>query len=160
MYGARRILNERPLCAQIRPFKCQDLGYCEWLLTANSGRPDQQVLGNCLPGGDILRLIRSIVVRVQAQSRHPQSMEIIMTVFEAEGGCLCGAIRFQVTAKPLAAYYCHCRMCQRNGTGPFAAGATVPIDDFTFTKGKPAAYESSPGLMRLFCGTCGSPLGM
>jgi hypothetical protein len=38
--------------------------------------------------------------------------------------------------------------------------ATVPIDDFTFTKGKPVAYESSPGYVRLSCGTCGSPLGM
>ncbi len=83
-----------------------------------------------------------------------------MTVFEAQGGCLCGAIRFRVTAKPLAAYYCHCRMCQRNGGGPFMAGATVPIEDFTFTKGKPVAYESSPGNVRLSCGTCGSPLGM
>jgi len=83
-----------------------------------------------------------------------------MTVFEAKGGCLCGAIRFHVTAKPLAAYYCHCRMCQRNGGGPFMAGATVPIEDFTFTKGKPVAYESSPGYLRLSCGKCGSPLGM
>ncbi len=83
-----------------------------------------------------------------------------MTGFEATGGCLCGAIRFRVTAKPLAAYYCHCRMCQRNGGGPFMAGATVPIEDFTFTKGKPIAYESSPGNVRLSCGTCGSPLGL
>ena len=83
-----------------------------------------------------------------------------MTVFEAKGGCLCGAIRFHVTAKPLAAYYCHCRMCQRNGGGPFMAGATVLIEDFTFTKGKPTAYESSPGYLRLSCGKCGSPLGM
>ena len=40
------------------------------------------------------------------------------------------------------------------------AAATVAIEDFTFTKGKPAAYESSPGLVRLFCGKCGTPLGM
>lgn len=76
------------------------------------------------------------------------------------GSCLCGAVRFQVTAKPLAAYYCHCSMCRRNsGGGMFAAGATVPIERFAFTKGAPTAYESSPGNLRLFCGTCGSPLG-
>jgi len=40
------------------------------------------------------------------------------------------------------------------------AAATVPIEGFTFTKGKPVAYESSPGLQRLFCGRCGSSLGM
>jgi len=87
-------------------------------------------------------------------------METDMPVFEAKGGCLCGAIRFRVTAKPLAAYYCHCQMCQRGGGGPFATGATVPIENFTFTKGKPVAYESSPGVARLFCGNCGSTLGM
>ncbi len=82
-----------------------------------------------------------------------------MTDFEVTGGCLCGAVRFRVTAKPLAAYYCHCTMCQRNGGGPFMAGATVPIEAFAFTKGEPKAYESSPGFVRLSCGECGSPLG-
>jgi hypothetical protein len=27
------------------------------------------------------------------------------------GGCLCGAVRFRVTAEPLVAYYCHCTIC-------------------------------------------------
>lgn len=75
------------------------------------------------------------------------------------GGCLCGAVRFRVTAKPVAAYYCHCTMCQRDGGGPFMAGATVPIEAFAFTKGEPRAYESSPGFVRLSCGECGSSLG-
>ncbi len=75
------------------------------------------------------------------------------------GGCLCGAVRFQITAKPLAAYYCHCTMCQKSGGGPFMAGATVPLEGFTYTKGSPLRYESSPGIVRLFCGACGSPVG-
>ena len=74
-----------------------------------------------------------------------------MTDFEAMGGCLCGAVRFRVTAEPLAAYYCHCTMCQKNGGGPFMVGATVPIEAFAFTNGAPKAYESSPGFMRLSC---------
>ncbi len=82
-----------------------------------------------------------------------------MTDFETTGGCLCGAVRFRVTAKPIAAYYCHCTMCRRNGGGPFMAHADVPIEAFAFTKGEPKAYESSPGFVRLSCGECGSPLG-
>ena len=75
------------------------------------------------------------------------------------GGCLCGAVRFQITAKPLAAYYCHCSMCRKNsGGGMFMACATVPLEGFAFTKGKPAAYESTPGNLRLFCAACGTPL--
>ena len=76
------------------------------------------------------------------------------------GGCLCGAVRFRITAKPLLAGYCHCTMCQKWSGGPFSAGATVPFEEFTFTKGKPAAYESTPGNLRMFCGACGSPLGV
>ena len=71
------------------------------------------------------------------------------------GGCLCGGVRFRVTAKPLLASYCHCTMCQKSTCGPFWAFATVPFEGFAFTKGKPAAYESSPGILRLFCGACG-----
>ena len=77
-----------------------------------------------------------------------------------EGGCMCGAVRFQITAKPLAPHYCHCTMCQKFTGGPFIVTATVPFEGFSFTKGKPAAYESSPGNLRLFCGACGSPLGV
>ncbi len=83
-----------------------------------------------------------------------------MTDFEATGGCLCGAVRFRVTAEPFAAYYCHCTMCQRTTGGPFTAGATVPIEAYAFTKGEPRAYESSPGFVRLSCSECGSALGM
>jgi hypothetical protein len=82
-----------------------------------------------------------------------------MTEIEATGGCLCGDVRFQITAKPLATYSCHCTMCQKNGGGPFMAGATVPIEAFTYIKGKPLRYQSSPELVRLFCGACGSPVG-
>ena len=74
------------------------------------------------------------------------------------GGCLCGAVRFRVTAEPLAAYYCHCSMCRRWSGSTFGVGVTVPMEGFAFTKGEPAAYESTPGNLRLFCGACGSSL--
>ena len=72
------------------------------------------------------------------------------------GGCLCGAVRFQVTAEPLVTHYCHCTMCQKISGGPFTVNVTVPFEGFSFTKGKPTTYESSPGNLGLFCGTCGS----
>ena len=81
-----------------------------------------------------------------------------MTEFPISGGCLCGAVRFRVTAEPVAAYYCHCRMCQRTSGAPLTASATVPIEGFAFTKGEPAVYQSSANLVRLFCGTCGCQL--
>lgn len=82
-----------------------------------------------------------------------------MTDFEATGGCLCGAVRFRVTAAPLAAYYCHCTMCQKSSGGPFMVGATVPMEAFAWTEGEPRAYRSSPDVLRLSCAACGSVLG-
>ncbi len=82
-----------------------------------------------------------------------------MTEFPISGGCLCGAVRFRVTAEPVATYYCHCRMCRRATGAPVYAGATVPIEGFAFTKGEPAFYQSSAIGVRLFCGTCGGYLG-
>ena len=83
----------------------------------------------------------------------------VSRVMELTGGCLCGAVRFRVTVKPLLASYCHCTMCQKESGGPFAVFATVPFEGFSFTKGEPAAYEASPGNLRLFCGACGSSVG-
>ena len=81
-----------------------------------------------------------------------------MTDFEATGGCLCGSVRFRVTAEPFAAYYCHCTKCQKMTGGPFLTAANVPFEALIFTEGEPEAYESSPGFVRLFCNKCGSGL--
>ena len=75
-----------------------------------------------------------------------------------EGGCLCGAVRYRVSAPPIDTGYCHCRMCQRSSGAPLQASAEIPIDGFAFVKGEPRAYRSSPGAERHFCPTCGSQL--
>ena len=36
-----------------------------------------------------------------------------------EGGCHCGAVRYAVTARPLAVNACHCDDCKRLSGGPF-----------------------------------------
>lgn len=74
------------------------------------------------------------------------------------GGCLCGAVRYRITAAPVEAQYCHCRMCQRAHGAPVIAWLTVPLDGFAVTKGNPVAYRSSAKAFRHFCGSCGTPL--
>jgi hypothetical protein len=75
-----------------------------------------------------------------------------------QGGCLCGAVRYRVTAAPFAAEYCHCRMCQR-----FTGAAAANWMDFKreaveFTTGEPREYASSEFVRRGFCARCGSAL--
>jgi len=75
------------------------------------------------------------------------------------GGCQCGAVRFALKAVPTKVSICHCRMCQKAAGAPFASFADIEIGDFTWTKGKPAAFKSSSIAMRDFCADCGTPLG-
>lgn len=75
-----------------------------------------------------------------------------------EGGCLCGAVRYRAAAAPLLVEYCHCGMCRRGGGAPVVVWADFAAGDFTFVRGAPTQYESSPGILRGFCGRCGSTL--
>ncbi|QRG05294.1 GFA family protein [Xanthobacter dioxanivorans] len=73
------------------------------------------------------------------------------------GGCLCGRLRYGVR-RVQSAYWCHCTMCRRVSGAGALPWATVMRQDFAFTQGTPATYASSPGVVRAFCGTCGSPI--
>ena len=74
------------------------------------------------------------------------------------GGCQCGAVRFAVSAPPARISICHCRMCQKASGAPFASFADIEQSDFSWTRGKPAAFQSSSIAERDFCRECGTPL--
>jgi hypothetical protein len=74
------------------------------------------------------------------------------------GGCQCGAVRFAVSGAPAKISVCHCRMCQKASGAPFASFADIEHADFSWTRGKPAAFKSSSIAMRDFCADCGTRL--
>jgi hypothetical protein len=74
------------------------------------------------------------------------------------GGCLCGAIRYEATSEPLGVVLCHCAYCRRASGAPAVAWFTVPLDDLKVVAGTPTAYASSQGVVRSFCGCCGTQL--
>jgi len=77
----------------------------------------------------------------------------------AEGGCLCGALRYRVTGEPVAATLCHCRDCRRASGGTNVAWAVFERSDVDWLQGAAAEYVSSPGIRWLYCGKCGSTVG-
>jgi hypothetical protein len=77
----------------------------------------------------------------------------------AEGGCLCGEIRYRVSGEPVAATLCHCGSCRRASGGTNVAWAVFEKNMFEWLAEEPAKYSSSPGIGWLFCGTCGSLVG-
>jgi hypothetical protein len=47
-----------------------------------------------------------------------------------EGGCLCGEIRFRVSAPPLLTMACHCRGCQKLSASAYSLTIAVPSEGF------------------------------
>ena len=76
------------------------------------------------------------------------------------GGCLCGAVRYEITGPFASAGYCHCTHCQhRTGTGSSANGR-VPQATFRLLQGRDRlrAFQPPTGVPKLFCGDCGSAM--
>ena len=74
------------------------------------------------------------------------------------GGCLCGAVRYQVAGAPLRVGLCHCDTCRRNTGASFGTFAVVRRAQFALLSGAPAFFQSSPAGRRHFCAACGSPV--
>ena len=73
------------------------------------------------------------------------------------GQCRCRAVRLTASGPPSLVANCHCKSCRKATGAAFATfadydRARVQID------GPVSAYQSSPGIERLFCGVCGSPV--
>jgi hypothetical protein len=81
-----------------------------------------------------------------------------MMTTQHEGGCLCGKVRYRLTAALGDTAYCHCRMCQRSAGAPVLVWASVPGEALAWTRGQPRAYRSSAKAERLFCPDCGCQL--
>ena len=74
------------------------------------------------------------------------------------GGCLCGAVRYEVRGRLRDVVICYCSLCQKlhGACGPHskaAKGDIVLIEDRGLRW-----YESSARARRGFCGDCGSNL--
>lgn len=76
------------------------------------------------------------------------------------GSCLCGTVQYEVRGKIGAAIYCHCSICRKANATAFATNASVSAGDFVVVAGESTlkAFESSPGVHRVFCSHCGSPI--
>ena len=74
------------------------------------------------------------------------------------GGCFCGLVRFRSAQAPDHATMCHCCSCRRASGAPAVGWASFALASFELTAQRPAEFRSSPGVVRTFCATCGTPL--
>jgi hypothetical protein len=79
------------------------------------------------------------------------------------GGCLCGAIRYEIGVPVTGLRACHCVNCQKQTGHWGTVNAVVPADSFKITRGATKQYDDSATqsgrtLSRHFCANCGSPI--
>ena len=77
------------------------------------------------------------------------------------GGCQCGAVRYECNTEPLFMGNCHCRDCQRATGGAYAPAMGVPAETLK-VRGEVKYYDihldSGGTSSRGFCPTCGARL--
>lgn len=87
-------------------------------------------------------------------------VETIRAHVTLTGGCLCGAVRFEIDGALRHITHCHCSMCRKAHGAAFATYARLGRRRFRLVSGGDALrrFVSSEHVTREFCGRCGSPL--
>lgn len=78
-----------------------------------------------------------------------------------KGGCLCGAVRYEISGEPILTVNCYCRDCQIETWSGHSAIMCVPRNTVTF-KGSLQSFDRSAdsgrNISRFFCPICGTTL--
>lgn len=78
--------------------------------------------------------------------------------FVLQGGCGCGAVRYQINREPLIVHACHCSYCQKETGSAFVLNAMVETDQVEWVEGEPEAIDtpsaSGRGQLIFRCPTC------
>jgi hypothetical protein len=78
------------------------------------------------------------------------------------GGCLCGAVRYRLSARPRAVNACHCLDCKRQSGGDAAIFLHQADDSAIIERGETAAFRKTADSGRhidiVRCAACGTRL--
>jgi hypothetical protein len=76
------------------------------------------------------------------------------------GGCLCGAVRFEVTEPFERVSACHCTSCKKLSGGGGTVSGGVRSSAIRILEGEPLlrTFQPDEGSAKTFCSVCGSNL--
>lgn len=77
------------------------------------------------------------------------------------GACLCGSVKYKISANPVSAGNCHCRTCQKAAGSPYLPALFVPYHALEISgdyKEYASASERGNTVYRGFCPQCGTTL--
>lgn len=75
-----------------------------------------------------------------------------------EGGCRCGAARYEIDLTGAHTLNCHCRDCQKHLGAPFSVFTIVEAPQFRWLTPPTGSIALSNSAVRRFCVTCGTYL--
>jgi hypothetical protein len=78
-----------------------------------------------------------------------------------QGGCACGAVRYEISGEPVFQNHCQCRDCQQEsgtGHGSYLTFIRDGVKISGTAKGWDIVADSGNVKTSSFCPTCGSPL--
>ncbi len=77
------------------------------------------------------------------------------------GGCMCGAVRYRISAAPVATGLCHCDRCRPQSGSAFSTVIIIKRSTIEI-EGQTAIFadvgSSGRSVARRYCPRCGSPL--
>jgi hypothetical protein len=76
------------------------------------------------------------------------------------GGCLCGAVRYEIDGRISPIALCHCSKCRKANGSAFHSGALCRKTRFRWVSGEDSicTYRTPSGYTTRFCRSCGSPV--
>jgi hypothetical protein len=75
-----------------------------------------------------------------------------------QGGCQCGAVRYEIEGEAAHNALCHCADCRASTGAPTVAWLAVKEPQFKLLSGDPKTYHGKNGAERNFCPICGTGL--
>lgn len=79
-----------------------------------------------------------------------------------QGGRQCGAVRYEITARPLTIYVCHCTECQKQSSSAFGMSLSIAKSAVRVTQGEMRTWQrrtdSGSVMTCSFCPNCGTRL--
>ena len=74
------------------------------------------------------------------------------------GACFCGAIAAEMHGTPFWICYDHDDDCRRAIGGPLTIWVGYRPAEFRLLRGLPKSFSKTPGVVRTFCGDCGTSI--
>ncbi len=75
-----------------------------------------------------------------------------------KGGCICGAVRYEIDLTDANTLACHCTDCRKHMGTPFSVFTVIPSNQFRWISAPEKTVQISKKASRLFCGSCGTCL--